>query len=77
MLQFASSKEYKIVTRYTSTQGAGFIACDVRFILTILSLLHTYDIVIRFMQTKHWVGKNSEMCTGFVWEYRAEMPRMV
>ena len=31
MLQFASSKEYKIVTRYTSTHGAGFIACDVLF----------------------------------------------
>lgn len=51
-LPFASSKEYKIVTRYTSTHGAGFIACDVRSILPILSLLHIYNIVIRSTQHK-------------------------
>ena len=47
------------------------------FILINSSLLHIYNIVIRFMQTKHWVGKKNEMCTGIVWEYGAEMPRMV
>lgn len=78
MLQFASSKEYRIVTRYTSTHGAGFIACDVRFILGILSLLHTYDICNKAYANKTlgW-GKRMKCVRGFVWEYRAGMPRMV